>query len=282
MQESLAIIRYDNSSLISISKSPFFKIIAPTWLLEELNKKVPIVANDKNIDEHVLREAVDKVLQNINIVEITNDEAYILARKILGNRDPEGKDAPYVALYLSIKSYCILTADKDIGDQKVLKTFNKVGYAGQIVSTLERGSISFMILGKGLPIVLEALYEVIVAILNGFWVTLKSIGNALLTIANAGVETISQLPEWVIFAMGIVVIFIFLFKEARDFISYVIESLRETILEMLKATYEMIKEIFKEVLVLVQISGRVFEYLFEQIDSALKYYENINPEPYKV
>lgn len=130
--------------------------------------------------------------------------SYIQARQILGSRDPDGKDAPYVALYLSVNSHGILTADDDIAGQKEIKTWNKVGFAGKIISTFERGSISFVIdTREGLPIVLAALYEIMIAILSGVWNTLKAIGSTLVAIAAGGVEAISQLPDWVILAIGI-------------------------------------------------------------------------------
>ena len=186
LQESLALVKKGNSSLISLSKSPFFKIIAPTWLLEELDKKIPSVAKKNKVDEQVLRTAVVEVIKSITILEVRSEQAYIMAKQILGERDPEGKDAPYVALYLAVKSHGILTADDDIIAQKTIKTWNKVGFAGRIVSTFERGSISFLVLGEGIPIALAVLYEVTVAILNGIWYTLEAIGSAFIAIAVAG------------------------------------------------------------------------------------------------
>lgn len=277
LQESLALIKKGNSSLISVSKSPFFKIIAPTWLLEELDKKIPSVAKKNKVDKQVLRAAVNEVIKPITILEVRNEQAYILARQILGGRDPEGKDAPYVALYLTVKSHGILTADDDIISQKTIRTWNKVGFAGRIVSTFERGSISFLVLGEGIPIALAVLYEITVAILNGIWHTLEAIGSAFMAIAAAGVAAISELPDWAILAIGIATIVIAFWKEAREWIvENILEPIRKTIIDVLKGIYEIIKEIISTLIDMLKMSVQILAYLFEKVGSTFTYYETID------
>lgn len=277
LQESLALIKKGNSSLISVSKSPFFKIIAPTWLLEELNKNIPVVAKKNKVDREVLRKAVDEVIKPITILEVRSEQAYILAKQILGKRDPEGKDAPYVALYLTVKSHGILTADDDILAQKTIRTWNKVGFAGRIVSTFERGAISFLVLSEGIPIALTALYEVTVGILNGIWHTLEIIGSAFMAIAVAGVSAISELPDWAILAIGIATVVIAFWKEAREWIvENILEPIRKTIIEVLKGVYEIIKEIISALVGILEMSVQTFAYLFEKVGSTFTYYETID------
>ena len=277
LQESLALIKKGNSSLISLSKSPFFKIIAPTWLLEELDKKIPSVAEKNKVDKQVLRTAVGEVIKSITILEVRNEQAYIMAKQILGERDPEGKDAPYVALYLTVKSHGILTADDDIIAQKTIKTWNKVGFAGRVVSTFERGSISFLVLVEGIPIALAVLYEVTVAILNGIWYTLKAIGSAFMAIAVAGVSAISELPDWAISVIGVATVVIASWKEAREWIvKNILEPIRKTIIEVLKGVYEIIKEIISALVNILKIGVQMFAYLFEKVESTFTYYKTID------
>ena len=277
LQEGLALIKKNNSSLISLSKSPFFKIIAPTWLLEELNKKIPNVAKKNKVDEQALRTAVGEVIKSITILEVRGEQAYILAKQILGKRDPEGKDAPYVALYLTVKSHGILTADEDIITQKTITTWNKVGFAGRIVSTFERGAISFLVLGEGIPIALAVLYEVTVAILNGIWHTLEAIGSAFMAIAAAGVAAISELPDWAILAIGIATVFIASCKEAREWIvKNILEPIRKTIIDVLKRVYEIIKEMISALVNLLEINMQMLVYLFEKVENTFTYYETMD------
>lgn len=200
-----------------------------------------------------------------------------MAKQILGERDPEGKDAPYVALYLTVKSHGILTADDDIIAQKTIKTWNKVGSAGRIVSTFERGSISFLVLAEGIPIALAALYEVTIAILNGIWNTLEAIGSAFIAIAKAGVSAISKLPDWAILAIGIATVVIASWKGAREWIAKnILEPIRETIIEVLKGVYEIIKEIISALVDILKMGVQMFAYLFEKVGSTFTYYETIN------
>lgn len=277
LQEGLALVKKGKSSLISISKSPFFKVIAPTWLLEELDRKIPIVAKENNVEEQVLRKAVDEVIKPITILEVRDEKAYIQAKQILGSRDPEGKDAPYVALYLSVNSHGILTADDDIVGQKEIKTWNKVGFAGKIISTFERGSISFVIVGEGLPIILAALYEIMIAILSGVWNTLKAIGSALVAIAAGGAEAISQLPDWVILAIGIAALVVAFWKEAREWIvNNILEPIHKAIIGVLNGVYDIIKEIISALSYVLEISMQIITYLLDKIGRTLTYYETIN------
>jgi len=276
-QEGLSLAKKGKSSLISISKSPFCRLLGPTWLLKELDKKIPIVAKENGVNERDLREAINEIIKNINIVEVRNENVYRLAASILGGRDPEGKDVPYVALYLTVKSNGILTADEDIAAQSTIKTWNKVGFAGKIVSSFERGSISFLILGKGLPIVLAALYEVTIAVLCGLWNVVKVIGNAVLSITASGVAALSALPDWVILAIGIVAVVVAFRKEAQEWlIKNIFGPILKTIVDMLKGIYEIIKNVLLMLERIVEISVEAVGYLLENVGAALMYYESIN------
>lgn len=276
LQESLALIKKGSSALISLSKSPFLKIFAPTWLLIELNKKMPDVAKENNIDEQVLRTKVEEIKKQIIISEICERD-YTTARQILGERDPEGKDAPYVALYLSINAHGILTADKDIIEQKGIRTWNKVGFAGKIVSTFERGSASFLIIGKGIPITLYALYELTITILNGIWHVLKAIFNAVMSLAKAGFAAISELPGWVIVAFFIAAIAVASSERARKLIvENILEPIYKHIIDVLKVAYKIIKDVISFLIDILEISGMMLSYLFGKIENAFTYYEAIN------
>jgi len=276
-QEGLSLTKKGKSSLISISKSPFCRLLGPTWLLKELDKKIPIVAKENEVNERDLREAVNEIIKNISIVEVRSENAYRLAASILGSRDPEGKDVPYVALYLTVKSNGILTADDDIAVQSTIKTWNKVGFAGKIVSSFERGSISFLILGNELPIALAALYEVTMAVLSGIWNAVKVIGNALLSIAASGVVALSELPDWVILAIAIATVVVAFWKEARErLIKNIFKPILKTIIEMLKGIYEIMKDVLLALERIVEISVEAVRYLLENVETALAYYETIN------
>jgi len=276
-QEGLSLTKKGKSSLISISKSPFCRLLGPTWLLKELDKKIPIVAKENEVNERDLREAINEIIKNISIVEVRSENAYRLAASILGSRDPEGKDVPYVALYLTVKSNGILTADDDIAAQSTIKTWNKVGFAGKIVSSFERGSISFLILGNVLPIALAALYEITMAVLSGIWNAVKVIGNALLSIVASGVAALSELPNWVILAIGIATVAVAFCKEAREWlIKNIFEPILKTIIEMLKGIYEIVKDVLLVLERIVEINVEAVRYLLENVGTALAYYETIN------
>lgn len=281
IQEALAYIKKNSSSLLSISKSPFFKIIAPKWLLEELNEKLPTIAKEKNIDEQQLKAAANEIMRWVKILDINNNEAYNSAKQILGERDPEGKDAPYVALYLSVKSHGILTADNDIIDQKEIKTWKKVGFIGKIVSTFERGSLSLIIVGKGIPVVLTALYEVIITLVNGIWETLKSIGEAFVAAAVMGVNALAKLPGRALLAIGVAIgaagAIIAYSKEAKEWINRnIIQPIKEIIISVLKNIYEVVKQIISILMPILGLGAEIILYLFKNIDEAMQYYESIN------
>lgn len=274
IQEGLSYVKNGKSSLMSISKSPFFKILAPTWLLKELSEKIPIVAKERKIDEQTLRTAIDEIIKLINIVEVKNEEAYALAKSILGDRDPESKDVPYVALYLSVKSHGILTADKDILEQKQIKTFGKVGYAGKIVSKLERGTLSFLVVGEAMPLALIALYEITTAILTEIWKALKTLGEAFISVAALGVAALSELPNWVVVAIGVAMLIVVFWEEAREWaVKNILEPICKTVVNVLKGLYETIKSVISILMSGAELAEPVFASLFYNIEAAITYYE---------
>lgn len=273
ISDALAYIKNNQSFLLTIMKSPFLKILAPRWLKQELEKKIPEISKQKKIDENNFRSVISILLEKVNIVEV-DDKSYQIASAKIGQRDE--KDVPYLALYFSIKSHGILTKDKDITEIRDIKTWERPGIAGKVISIFERGAFSFLLVGEGLPLVFRFLYETFVTILRGIWEVIQAILIAINSFIKKGFETVSRFPDWIKALIGIDAILLILWDESREMTVNILQNFAQGVINILKWFYDVTKNILNFIAPLINIGLTVLAFLFTKIDETITMYKQIN------
>jgi predicted nucleic acid-binding protein len=279
ISDALSLVENKKSFLLELMKSPFLKLLAPNWLKNELDRKIPEISRKKKIDESRLRDAVSLLTQKVIICDL-NDTAYLLAYEKVGYRDP--KDVPYVALYFSIKSHGILTQDKDISAVPEIKIWERPGSVSKVINVFEKGSFSFLIIGEGLPLVFRFLYEICVAVLKSIWDIVQMFGSAIYSLIQEGVTAISKWPNWVKALVGIStalgIAVILLWEKSRKIIVGALQSLVSDIIAVLNWFYQGIKNIMSIIAPFVEISIEVLRVLFAKIEETITTYKQLSLE----
>lgn len=273
ISEALAYVKNNKSFLLNLSKSLFLKLLAPSWLKQELERKIPEVSRQNEIDENKLRSVVSMLSEKISIVEV-NEMAYQIAFAKIGQRDE--KDVPYVALYFSVKSHGILTKDKDITDIQEIKTWVRPGIAGKVVSIFERGAFSFLLVGKGVPTVFRFLYETFVIILRSVWEVVKMVTTAIYSFIREGFKTVSRFPDWIKVLIGTGVILLILWDRSREVIFNTLQSFVQGVVSVLTWFYDITKSILNFIAPLIEGGLTFLAFLFTKIDETIAMYKQIN------
>lgn len=276
ISDALTYSKTGKSHLLNLSRSPFLKMLAPMWLKEELERKIPEISKKKGIEENKFRSAVSMLLEKVTLIKNMNETAHKLAFTLVGQRD--AKDTPYVALYLSIKSHGILTKDKDIMEIPEIKIWERPETAGRVVSIFEKGAFSFAIVGEGLPLVFRLLYEICALILRSIWEVIKTIGNAVYTLLKKGINTVSKFPDWVKALIGVGAFLLILWDKSREVIINVVQSFVQGIINILKWFYDAIKSILSYVAPLIEVGLTVLTFLFTKIEETIVTYQKIDSQ----
>ncbi|OQX19243.1 MAG: hypothetical protein BWK75_05855 [Candidatus Altiarchaeales archaeon A3] len=276
ISDAIAYIKNGKSFLLDLSKSPFLRLVAPSYLKDELEKKIPEVSKKKKIDENTFRINISKFLEKVSFMEENDENTYRKARDLIGKRDE--KDVPYVALYLLIKAHGILTRDKDILDIPEIKTWKGVGVSGKVVSLFEKGAFSFLIIGEGLPLIFRVLYEICVLILGTIWNIVKTIREAIYNLFKEGVTAISKFPDWIKRLICVAIFFSILSEKNRNIIIKVLQTLVQQIINILKLFYKVIKDILTIIAPLIEVSFSALEVLFLKIKDTINMYQQINSQ----
>lgn len=276
ISDAISRVRRHKSYLLDLlnSQSPFLKICSPTWLRTEIDEKIPEVAGQKGMDEKELKEAAYAILEKIQIIDSDNGMAYSMAFNVVGHRDI--KDVPYVTLYFSIKAHGVLTKDKHITQSLEIKTWEKSGTLGKIVTLFGGGSFSFLVLGKTLPLAFRLLSEMLTGLLKIIWVTIQTVGTALIGLVETGVEALSELPTWALALIGVVVVVALIYEKSRRVITDVVQSIMSRIIAVLNWIYQAIKGILSVVAPLVEIPLQILAVLFLKVDETITTYEELN------
>jgi predicted nucleic acid-binding protein len=273
ISDAIAHIEKGKSFLLELLKSPFLKVYSPTWLREEVNKKIPEIAERRGINGNDLRRSVYAILEKIQIVDLENEMAYTRASASVGYRHP--KDIPYVALHFSIRSHGILTKDKHITEIPEIKTWEKPGIVGKVVSVFEKGTFSFLIVGKTLPSVFRSLCEICAGLLRIVWGIIQIVGNAIYSLIKKGIAAISKWPDWVkaLICVGIVVAL--LWEKSRKVITDVVQSFVSVIIAIFNWFYEGLKNVISIIAPFVEISIGVLAVLFTSIEKTITTYKQL-------
>lgn len=272
-----------SSFFTKISQNPFLKVYAPSTLREELIEKIKVkFPKDKKTKDLDINECILKANLILSKIEIRDDikpTSWDKAKNILEKRDV--KDISFLALNFSLRTHGIVTRDKDISDQKEVKTWT-LSNAGQVITEVNKGSFSFLILNESLP----PIFEIVHSIATTVWATFIGIVEGFIVLFSSvltkSIQSISNLPPELAVILGIALIVILLADEARkkigEFLKIVWEEIKKLlaiIKDILKAIWEAMKELFEALKPFFNATLDIFTYLLMQSSQAMTRLEKL-------
>lgn len=276
ISEAIAQVRKGRSFLLELLKSPFLKLYSPTWLRDEVKKKIQKIAEREGIAEGDLEKSADILLEKVKVVDPDDEVAYTRAWASIGYRDPQ--DIPYVTLYFSIKSHGILTRDKDIAEIPEIKTWERPGTVGKIISVFEKGTFSFLIVGKALPTAFRFLFEICVTLLKTIWNIVRIVVGAVYSLIKEGIAAISKLPDWVKVLISVGTIITLFWEKSRKIIMEGLQSFVSGLLTILNWFYQSMKNVISIIAQIVKISIEVLRVLFVKIEETMATFKQLSLE----
>lgn len=262
--------------MVELMKSPFVKFFGPTWLLQELEKKIPEFSKKMRLDEKEFRTAVMKVLEGISIANASED---LNCKPFMANlRSRDAKDLPYVILCVQEKHHGVLTRDKDIIETGGVRTWSKPGNLGKIVRIFEKGAFAYAIIGN-MPNILTLLFELCISLLRVLW---GLVTEALLAIAGViagAARAITKLPDWLKVAAIIGGILLLAWEDGRAFVKDIVMEISKGIASFLSWLYESMKNMLGVLCELFFEGTFALKVLYAEVDDTIKTYRELNSTP---
>lgn len=267
--ETFACLKHGSSFLMRLLQSPFIKLYGPPELEEEVEEKIrEKLPRGLNIGD--AKRVARQLLARVEVVpsDLLDCNAIKEARSLIGGVDPE--DVPFLALTFAIPAHGVATRDlAHFGQVPGLKIW-RVGEAARVVALFRRGTFTFVILAEGLPAILRALYDLIVAFL-AFLVDLgKEFVNMLEELAQGAWEAAASVP-WPIWAVvgGALVAALILSEDFRNWVGTGVVKVGEFLqkaaaafVEFTQKVIAFLKELFTALRPLVDVAIAAVGFLF--------------------
>jgi len=268
----------NSSFFLKIADNPFIKLYSPSQLRQELHEKIkhkfPREKKTKNFDISECLAKADLLLSKITIRDDITTTSYEKAKSHLQRRD--AKDISFVALNFTLRTHGILTMDRDISDNKEIKTW-KLSEAGKVITEINKGTFSFLILNASLPAIWEAIYVLITTIWASFIELIEGLITLFIAILTRNVSAISNMPPELALKIGVAAIFIMITDELREQVGEFfiilweqIKKLVRTIREIFRAIWETLKEIIDALKPVFDISFQLLAYFVLQSEQAMQ------------
>jgi len=267
-----------SSFFLKIVDNPFIKVYAPSQLRQELYEKIklkfPKDSKTKNFDIKDCLAKADLLLSKIIIRDDITTASWDKAKSYLEGRD--AKDISFIALNFTLKTHGVLTKDKDISDQEEIKTW-KLGEAGKVITEINKGTFSFLILNVSLPPIWEAIYGLVATIWAAFIEIVEGLITLFAAVLTRSVSAIANMPPELALIIGIAAIFIMVADELREKVGEFFKMLWEqikkfirAIREIFKAIWETLKEIFEALKPVFNVSLQLLAYFVLQSVQAMQ------------
>lgn len=272
ISDALLFYKEGKSFLLVLLNSPFFTAIAPSKIDTELEHNIIKISKKKKLDEDRLRAIVADFRKKIKIMEAEEESSYSRAAQLLGNHI---KDVEYVALSFYSKSHGIMTYDINI--QKAgIRTWNNRNSVGKIVGAFERGAFSFFIIGQGLPVIFQMLYELFMAILEIVWKAAVALGNVAIKGLEKVTNAIVNLEPRQQLVLALIAGFLLAYDKTRDFIINSTRAVIDAVIYILTWFYNLVKGTLEFLTPMLEISVEATGLLFSDVANAIKAYNELN------
>ena len=252
------------NTLIDKSNSSL-KLYAPEDILAEVNRAIDEDL-PKKFSKDKAKQIAKTTLSKFSIIENSKWDALKKAESLIGKRDK--KDVPFLALSFSMRTHGIITYDEDFREGKV--KIWRLGEAGHMLTDINKGAFSFLLIGNVLPMLLEICYFMCVSILNFIISAITGLVELAMAFAKGSLDAISRIPPEILLAVGGILVLSYIFiTEVREGMNAFIGTLADIakriiagIKEIFSAILEFLKEIFVMLKPIISFSLKGIGYLF--------------------
>jgi len=255
------------SILHKLIKEPFLRLYAPSTLKKEVEGNIAEISKKKKLDKDILMRTwrLD-ILPKITVLD-PSDLAMFKGHLVVGIRDVT--DVPFVALHFQLGTHGVVTKDKDIIEQPVVRTW-QIRRVGGLITVFKKGAFSFFIYSRVLPNVLHAVFKIGVAVLRTVFEILAKFIQFFVNLASGAVRAISKLPDWAQLLVGIAAIILILEERTRNLAVEFLKKVGEAISKFASEVYSVIKNLLEGLAPLVQITLTVLAYLFNSYQETIQ------------
>jgi len=272
-----------SSFFLKIADNSSIKIYAPSQLKQELYEniklKFPKDNKTKGRDINECLAKADLLLSKIIIRDDITTASWDKAQSYLEERD--AKDISFVALNFTLKTHGILTKDTDISDQEDIRIW-KLGEAGQVITEMNKGTFSFVILSISITAIWEAIYVLVATIWGAFIEVVQGLITFFTAILSRSVVALTNMPPELALIIGIATIFILaadnLRNEVGEFFKMMWEEIKKFIQQIrtiFKAIWETLREIFEALKPYFKVSFQLIAYFVLQSGQAMQRLEQL-------
>jgi predicted nucleic acid-binding protein len=266
ISELIPFAKNGSSLLFKLSLEPFIKLYAPHKIIEEVEKELPRIADEQNLDLNLLTDSWRKLLSRIKIMTPADMGAWLEGYRLVGARDIE--DVPYLALTFSFETHGIITRDKDIIEQPEIRTW-KIGRVKSVVTIFKKGSFSFFVTSHLLLPMFQLVFKISVSILRVFLEVANAVIQFFSDLIAGVIKAVSRLPDWLKLLMGLATLAMILYDRTREAMIDFIRKIGKAIGDFMFQLYESIKGFIATIAPLIQITVTILHVLYSHIDQAI-------------
>lgn len=282
-QEVRSLMLNGTSFLLKIIDNPLIKFFAPPQIKEEIMEKIdmkfPKDKKTQNIDLVECKVKALLLLDKIEIMSAKDFKSVNAAHALMEKRDVD--DACFVALSLSIKTHGIVSNDKDLEAQKEVKIW-KLKEAGKCLSVISKGTYSFYILQKSMPIVFEVIKDIVMSFMNLITEMIKSFLKFVKLLANGSLDALLALPPEIQGVLGITLLIVMLIDKSREAIIEFVKQMWQSIVKVCRRIYEFVMCVYDIIKTFIEIlkpffliSFDIIHYLFDNYNQSIKELDEI-------
>jgi len=213
----------EQSFIYKLCSSGIFKVYTPPKVLIEIDRHIPrLIPNEVEKGKLYAK----KILHFISIEEAYWVEDWKKANRLIGSQDKD--DIPFLALAFHKNSHAILTNDNHFKLQQNVKIWD-IGHTKNIVTTSQRGFLSFMVLGVGIESI-HVLWEILCIVFSTIFDLLLMFIEGIYAFIKGGINALSKIPNEIYITSGIIILLLAIFSEdfrngVTDFTSKMLDKL---------------------------------------------------------
>jgi predicted nucleic acid-binding protein len=267
LSELISFVKTGKSILYEVAQGAFISLYAPSKLIAEVGKKIPEIARKNKLDQNSLIQAWQLHFRpRIIVYDARNLLDLLFGFFVVGKRDIE--DVPFVALTFSLKTHGIVTRDKDIIEQPVVRTW-RMGNVKKLITLFKKGSFSFFISARFLVPLLRAVFQIGVAILRSLFDLAAKVIQFSAGLIKGLIKEVAKLPDWVKMLLGMAIILMLINEKSRKTAIELLQKIGESITTFLVQTYNLVKALVEKIAPSIQFTVNVVYVLFNSIDQTI-------------
>jgi len=277
LSELISFVKTGKSVLYEVAQGTFISLYAPSKLIAEVEEKIPEISRKNKLDQNSLVQAWKlHFLPRIIVYDTRNLLDLLFGFFVAGKRDIE--DVPFVALTFSLKTHGIVTRDKDIIEQPVVRIW-RMGNVRKLIMIFKKGAFSFFISAQFLVPLLRTIFQIGVAVLRSLFDLAVKAVKFFADLIRGLIKEVAKLPDWVKMLFGIALIALLMNENARKTAMEFLQKIGESISAFLAQIYNLVKGMLEKTEPYIEFTVSVLYVLFNSINQAIVQLRSLSVVP---